>query len=323
MFAGEALWNGILHHPRTSDLTIRHVWPPNFLRPPGGKLVCIVPWEHRAVPRGWVRDIRQNVDELWLPSEFVRRAFVDGGVPPERAHLLTNGVDTRMFCPEGARFRPPGTRGFAFLFVGGTIRRKGIDLLLRSYGDAFTPDDDVTLIVKDLGSRSFYRQNTMLSEITNFARRPSSPHTLVMTSELDDTSLAALYRGADTFVLPYRGEGFAMPLVEAMACGTPVITTAAGPALEYCAPEDGFLIPAVEVPVPEAPPPLGELSGPWTWFEPDAALLAHTMRQVFDSREDAKRRGARGGEKVRGLLAWDRVLPLYHERVAELTGRQG
>lgn len=317
---GETLWNANQHRPDTTDLTIRHVWPPDFERPCSGKLVCIVPWEHRAVPRGWVRDIEDKTDELWLPSEFVRQAFVSGGVSPHRAYTLSNGVDTQVFRPDGLAFRPPGARGFVFLFVGGTIRRKGIDLLLRAYGDAFTSDDNVTLVIKDLGSGSFYAQNTLLGEVMDLARRPGAPHTIVLTTDLDDASLAALYRGANAFVLPYRGEGFAMPLVEAMACNCPVISTAAGPVLEYCSPDDAFLVPAVEVAVPDAPPPLGEFSAPWTWFEPDIVTLAQTMRDVFGSRDAAKTRAARAGERVRKTLAWEQVLPAYHQRIAALTG---
>jgi glycosyltransferase involved in cell wall biosynthesis/tetratricopeptide (TPR) repeat protein len=320
MSGEELLRNGLLLHPATTDLTIRHMWPPDFVRPRGGKLVCIVPWEHSAVPQGWVRDVERNVDELWVPSEFVRQAFVRGGVSRERIFFLTNGVDTNTFRPDGVKFRPPGTRGFSFLFTGGMIRRKGIDLLLRAYGDAFSPEDDVTLVVKDVGSRSFYANNTLIGQVMEFARRPSSPHTLVMTSDLDDASLAALYRGADAFVLPYRGEGFAMPLVEAMACDTAVISTAAGPVLEYCDREDAFLVSAEEVLVPDAPPPLGEFSGPWTWFEPNVSELACRMREVFANRDEAKRRGMRAGKKVRETLAWDKVLPMYHERIAALTG---
>ncbi len=87
----------------------------------------------------WVREINQNVDELWVPSEFVRGVFITGGVSPRKLRVIPYGVDDEVFRPEGSRWRPEGSRGFAFLFVGGVIERKGLDLLAEAYEAAFRP----------------------------------------------------------------------------------------------------------------------------------------------------------------------------------------
>jgi glycosyltransferase involved in cell wall biosynthesis len=301
------------------DLTIRHQWPPNFKRPASGKLACILPWEHKAVPVRWIEEIAAHVDELWTPSAFARDSFLMAGVSADRVRLIPNAVDGNIFRPEGPATRPPSSRSFVFLFVGGPIRRKGIDLLLQAYGDTFSPDDDVTLVIKDLGSQSFYSHNTLVIKVQQFALRASSPHTIVLTEELDDASLAALYRGADAFVLPYRAEGFCMPLIEAMACGKPVIATGEGPAVEFCSAEEGYLLPATEVPVPDSAPPLGPLSGEWTWFEPDVSALARTLRHAYEHREEAAARGRKGAIRIQKSLTWEHVLPLYLDRAARLV----
>jgi glycosyltransferase involved in cell wall biosynthesis len=228
-------------------------------------------------------------------------------------------VDAKVFRPSGPAFRPPTARGFVFLYVGGTILRKGIDVLLRAYSDAFTVEDDVTLIVKDVGSRSFYAHNNRLGHVIEATWRADAAHTHLLTEEMSDESLAALYRGANALVSPYRGEGFGMPIVEAMACGTPAIVTEAGPSLEFCAADDTYFIPAREVPVPETPPPLGEFSGPWTWYEPDVVSLALTMRQVYEHADEAKRRGILASERILQKLSWEKILPLYHARIEALT----
>ena len=316
---GEKLHRATERYPRHLDLTIRHQWPPDFRRPRAGKLACILPWEHRAVPRKWVEQIERNVDELWVPSNFVRSAFVRGGVDATRVHVIPNGVNANVFCAKGTRWKPDGCREFVFLFVGGTISRKGIDLLLQAYGDSFAPDDDVTLVIKDVGSSSFYQHNTLLSQVFSFAGQSSSPHVVRVSQNVDDECLAALYRGCDAFVLPYRGEGFGMPIAEAMACGKPVIVTGEGPAPEFCPPNCGYLIPAREVAVPDPAPALGQLTGEWTWFEPDVAILARTMRHVYEKREEAMERGQNAATAIRRTLAWDRVLPMYLQRVAQLT----
>ena len=61
-----------------------------------------------------------------------------GGVSPARVKTLPNAVDINLFSPQGPASKIPGCRGFVFLFVGGPTRRKGIDLLLQAYGDAFS-----------------------------------------------------------------------------------------------------------------------------------------------------------------------------------------
>jgi glycosyltransferase involved in cell wall biosynthesis len=316
---GETLWKSASHQLERVDLTIRHQWPPNFSRTTSGKLACILPWEHKAVPVRWIEEIEAAVDEVWTPSQFTRSALVEAGLSSERVHVLYNAVDRDIFRPDGPASRPPNSRGFVFLFVGGTILRKGIDLLLQAYADAFMPEEDVTLVIKDVGSRTFYSHNTKLAEVRQFAALRSTPHTIVLAEELDDAALASLYRGADAFVLPYRGEGFGMPLLEAMACGKPVIATGEGPAVEFCSEQEGYLIPAKQVEVPEPLPPLGRLSGEWTWFEPNVAALAQTMRHVYEHRAEAANRGRRAAAAIEQGFTWKCVLPIYLERIMRLV----
>ena len=314
-----AVADGLLRHPQRLELTIRHHWPPDFRPPPTGKLATIVHWEYGAVPAKWVEGIQQNVDELWVASRFVRDVFVRGGVDPGRVHVIPPGVDTGLFQPEGTVWHPEGCRRFVFLFVGGAIRRKGVDLLLEAYKQAFRPEDDVTLIIKDHGSKEFYKHNNFLDQIQRFARNARNPHLLLVAREMNDSGLAALYRGCDAFVLPYRGEAFGMPIAEAMACGKPVVTTALGPASEFCTDETGYLIPAEVVPLPEALPPLGKMAGEPTWFEPNLGELVRTLRQVYEQREQAARRGAAAAERIKTTHAWPRIAELYLERIRHLT----
>jgi glycosyltransferase involved in cell wall biosynthesis/tetratricopeptide (TPR) repeat protein len=314
----ERLWKASGHQLERVDITIRHQWPPDFDRAASGKTVCILPWEHKAVPVRWIDEIGSNVDEVWTPSQFTRSAFVDAGLPPERVRVIYNAVDPEVFRPDGPVHRPPNSKGFVFLFVGGTIRRKGIDLLLQAYADAFMPEEDVTLVIKDLGSRTFYSHNTKIRDVQQFAARRSTPHTIVLTEEMEDSALAALYRGADAFVLPYRGEGFGMPLIEAMACGKPIITTGEGPAVEFCSEQEGYLIPAREVEVPEPPPPVGPLSGDWTWFEPNIAALAQTMRHVYEHRDESAGRGRNAAVAIERGFTWKTIQPIYIERIRRL-----
>ena len=119
----------------------------------------IQPWEFGVVPRGVGRPLTDDVDELWVPSEFVRAMYVSAGMPAERVAVVPNGVDLDAFTPRravAATLAEP-TDDLRFLFVGGAIWRKGIDVLLNAFAEAFAGRDDVTLVVKDFGAGGIYR----------------------------------------------------------------------------------------------------------------------------------------------------------------------
>ncbi|MEJ2007787.1 MAG: glycosyltransferase family 4 protein [Acidobacteriota bacterium] len=316
----DAISKGLKQRVRRLDLTIRQHWPPSFRPPACGKLVVILPWEYGSIPARWADQIRRFVDELWVPSEFCREVFIHGGVQEGKVHVIPYGVDPEVFKPEGPVWQPEGCRGFVFLFVGGAIARKGIDVLWNAYCRAFTSADDVTLVIKDIGSSTFYKDMTQLEELSRVSGNTRSPHLVVLTELFDDSKLASLYRGSNAVVLPYRGEGFGMPLAEGLACGRPVITTGLGPAREFCPPEASYFVSAKESQVPNAPLRFGPVSGPFTWFEPDAEDLSKAMRWVFEHREEAARRGAFAARKVRAELNWKRITNLQVERIRRLVG---
>jgi len=315
---GKALAEAMMRQPERVDLTIRHSWPPNFEKPASGRLAVILPWEYGSVPRVWVKEIERNVDELWVPSRFVRDVFIRAGVGKDRLQVIPNGFDPQSLSPEGAWMRPTGSRKFMFLFVGGAILRKGIDVLLSAYARAFEAGDDVTLLVST-GANPAYSHNSQENMLKKFVSNPRLPHLAYLAKQLDEATLASLYRGCDAFVLPYRGEGFGMPIAEAMACGKPVITTAAGPAPEFCPTDCAYLVPAVETEVQESLPPFGEFVSEWSWFEPDVPALAKAMRHVYENRDEAASRGRKGAKAIRQNHTWDKITSLYLKRIIKLT----
>ena len=122
-----------------------------------------------------------------------------------------------------------------FLFVGGTIWRKGIDLLLAAWAEAFQPGDDVALVVKDFGAHSWYRGQNAESDLRRIMASDEIAKVIYLGDDLPAADIGRIYRAADVLVAPYRGEGFCLPALEAMACGLPVIRTGTGPTAEFVA----------------------------------------------------------------------------------------
>jgi glycosyltransferase involved in cell wall biosynthesis len=115
------------------ELTIRHQWPPDLSEAPHGELAVMQLWEFGCVPQTWV-DALDNVAEFWVSSEWLRRCYLASGVPESRVVTIPLGVDLERFTPHGEVMVLNTDKTIKLLFVGGTIGRKGIDVLLAAYG---------------------------------------------------------------------------------------------------------------------------------------------------------------------------------------------
>jgi glycosyltransferase involved in cell wall biosynthesis len=307
--------------PHAADVEVRHQWPPDLSPAASGRLAVIQPWEYGAIPRDWIEPLRDRVDELWVPSDYVREMYLAAGLEPERVVTVPNGVDLELFQPEGERYELPPTADTItrFLFVGGLIVRKGPDILLNAWRAAFPGRDDVELIVKDVGVGGVYRKGER-AEIVEYAASGALPRLTLIDSELDERELAGLYRACDVLVHPYRGEGFAMPVLEAMACATPAITTAGGPTDEFCPAEAGWRIASVRTEFPEEQVGAYATSGRAWMLEPDVDDLARLLRTVAADHEEIARRGA-AARVAAEHYGWDAIAERYSERLTTLANQ--
>ncbi|HET9073204.1 MAG TPA: glycosyltransferase [Solirubrobacteraceae bacterium] len=309
----------------TAAVEVRHAWPPDLSPAPAGALAVILPWEFGAVPASWAESIQRHVDELWVPSEYVAAMYHDAGIAPERIQVIPNGVDLDIFSPGRRQLALAAAPGpVRFLFVGGLILRKAPDLLLAGYLRAFAGRDDVLLSVKDVGAGGIYAApggtDPMRDPIRAHIASGALPRIELLDTELSEVELADLYRSSDVLVHPYRGEGFAMPVLEAMACGLAVITTAGGPTDEFCPPEAAWRIRATRRYMPaELLGSLTPLGRPWM-LEPELDELIRALREAADAPVERQRRGAAGRRAAEGL-SWDAVAARYRDRIQRLAER--
>ncbi len=298
-------------------VTIRHAWPPHWHRPAQGKLVVIQPWEFGSLPADWVRQ-SETVDEFWVPSEYVRRVYVESGVPDKKIFVVPNGIDPLKFNPQAAPMKLATQKRFKFLFVGGTIGRKGPDILLQAYLKNFTAADDVCLVIKDFGGKSFYAGQTFESQIRAAQTRPDAPEILYVNEELPPESLPGLYTACDCFVLPYRGEGFGLPVLEAMACGRPVIVSAGGATDDFVRDEFAWRIPASRKSIGNEVSGM-KLAGAGWLLEPDAAALGSHLRHAFANPAEARERGQIASRHALQNFSWKNSALIAAQRLRELT----
>jgi glycosyltransferase involved in cell wall biosynthesis/predicted O-methyltransferase YrrM len=302
----------------TADVHVRHQWPPSFEPPPSGRWVVFQPWEFGSIPAAWVGPMSTAVDEVWAYTRYVRDCYIAAGVPAEKVHVVPLGVDPDVFRPGVPPMPLATSRRFRFLFVGGTIHRKGIDVLLDAYASAFTAGDDVCLVVQDFGVGSFYRGQTAEQRIERLRAAAGAPEVLYLERALGWRELAGLYAACDCLVHPYRCEGFGLPIAEAMACGLPAVVTGYGASLDFCDEENSYLVLAR--PGRFAERRVGEIETvdyPWL-AEPDPRVLASTLRRAAADPEETRRKGRVASEHIRGRFTWAHAASAVEARLEAL-----
>jgi glycosyltransferase involved in cell wall biosynthesis len=151
-----------------------------------------------------------------VSSESTRRdiARFYPRVPGERLRVVAPGVDTRRYAPGS----PPGETPAYALYVGNVMPHKNLARLVEAFASVRARTDRRLVI------RGWGRRHTVETLRALIERLPIDG-AVDWAPYADDADLPALYRGARMLLLPSLYEGFGMTALEAMACGTPVITS--------------------------------------------------------------------------------------------------
>lgn len=134
--------------------------------------------------------------------------------PGNRACLIANGVDIHRFHPSEHNDRPKGSAQRTVVYVGRLSAEKGVAFLVRAHALLQSRLDARLLIVGDGPERN---------RLARLIRRLGIEHVTELTGPADD--VLPYLRQADVFVLPSRHEGMSNALLEAIACGVPVVAT--------------------------------------------------------------------------------------------------
>jgi glycosyltransferase involved in cell wall biosynthesis len=143
-----------------------------------------------------------EADAIAIPSTFVRRTFLENGVPESKLVQVPYGVNLDSF-----RSLPRTDARFRVLFVGGLSLRKGIPYLLEA---ARLADAELWLV------------GPVHDEVRSMI--PSSSKVRLF-GKVPQARLPEFYAQADAFIIPSIEEGMAVVILQALACGCPVICT--------------------------------------------------------------------------------------------------
>jgi glycosyltransferase involved in cell wall biosynthesis len=273
-------WRGITRIATVHDLFVLH---PDGHAPAKSK--------QRAIAR--YRDLASIAHRVICPSESTRRDFVERfNFPAKLVDVVPLGVGDAFAAPDPKRLaRWRSEKGFerAFiLFVGEFGPRKNLPRLIRAY------------LASDLGFRYElvcvgHGADDMREALNSLVSGGRLPASIRFPGYIPDPDLPYLYAAASAFVLPSLYEGFGLPVLEAMACGTPVVTSSLGATAEIGATHAILVDPSSEESIaagitravgmtPEARRAALQYARTFTWAE-----TARKTREVY------LRASARGG----------------------------
>ena len=218
------------------------------------------------------RRVAPRLRHVVTVSEASRAEIVEHlGVPAERVRVVPLGVDIDRYHPDPAVARVPGR---VVTIASADVPLKGVQTLVDAVAKVRT-ERDVRLVL--IGSA---RTDGPTADLV--ARR-SLGDAVHFAGRLSQAELIQHLREAEVAVVPSLFEGFSLPLVEAMACGTPVVATTAGALPEVAGPdgEAALLVPPGDV---------------------DA--LAHGIRRILDDAGLRARLGAGGRNRALSRFTW-------------------
>ena len=180
---------------------------------------------------------------------------------------------------------------------------KGTDLLLRAFAAVVEKRPHARLLLKGAdhlySSRSFVRQ--AIANLPSRLKQLIVDRLCYFGDTISNEQMAQFYQSADAYVSPYRAEGFNLPVLEASACGTPVICTKGGSTDDFMKANFTYFIHS------KLRANLGTKNG-GVELEPDLDHLIHLMFRIIDDEEWYKRAGAAGANHAAIHFNWDLIV---------------
>jgi FkbM family methyltransferase len=242
-------------------------------------------WESTRYPEQFFKRLFY-FDEVWVPSQWQFDCLVEQGYPKEKISIVPEGVDVDMFKPIKKHPKRDKKR---FVMFGRWEWRKGTTEILQAFAEEFKDQDDIELIASVENPYPSDGLKTTEERIKHYGIDTKNIKFVKFPSQDEYVNYL---QTSHAFISCARSEGWNLPLIEAMSCGTPSLYSNWGGQLQFTKDK------GVPVEIKGLTPANHEHKDfPGDYCEPDWEDLRFKMRQAYDydtamwitSKEDSKR----------------------------------
>ena len=207
------------------------------------------------------------------------------GIDPKKISIIHNGVDTTLFTPSTSEKISDKKQ---ILWVGRFVTGKGVEYLIEAFLKVLKKIPGTHLVLVGVGPEK--------PAIEERIRKLHLQSSVTLIDYLDNEELPGVYKNSDVFVLPSLMEGVPRTILEAMACGVPVVTTNL-PHLMDIIDGAGLVVPPK-----------------------DLALLSNAILTILEDASLAEKMGQRGRKRIVQEYSWEdtvkKTLALYESQIS-------
>ncbi len=260
-------------------------------------------WETTEYPVDFFQKILK-FNEFWVPSEWQKINLIKQGYPEHKIFVVPEGVDGETFKPSESINK---SEEFKFLLFGRWEYRKSTKEIIETFTKIFHENEPVKLVVSVDNN---YATDGMKNTEERLEKYGIKNKNIEILHFPDRERYIDYLKNGDVFVSCARSEGWNLPLIESMACGTPSIYSNWGAQLQFA---KGLGIPVKTL--HEVPAGTQDPSFVGNYIEPDYIDLSVKMRDVYENYKIHKLRAVKESKKIRDEFSWDKIAKNVADRL--------
>ena len=278
----------------------------------GPKIAYIV-WETTEYPTTFYNKIKEY-DQIWVPSQWQKECNINQGIPESKIKVIPEAVDGKIFKPNSKATLSEYDDGrFKFIHFGRWDYRKSTKEVIESFLEEFDKDEPVDLVISI--DNMFAKDGFETTEERLKHYKLDDPRIKIKHFPTREEYIKYLQKG-HVFLSCARSEGWNLPLIEAMACGTPSIYSNCSAQLEFA---EGKGLP---VDILGTQPAIrgeystysqSELSG--EFYIPDFEHLKEVMRDAYDNYDYHKKIALKESKELRKKFTWENVAKIADKEI--------